>query len=73
LLRRCRPGSNARGHLAIDLHRIHEEAVVALGQRYQLSACDAAYLWLAADLNCALATFDGKLAEAAKAHLANLD
>ncbi len=58
--------------LDINLHRIDEMAVVELAQRYKLSAYDAAYLWLAADLKCPLATFDGKLAEAAQAHLSSL-
>jgi predicted nucleic acid-binding protein len=58
--------------MAIELHRIDEEAVVTLAHAYELSAYDAAYLWLAADLKCPLATFDDKLAAAAKAHLGNL-
>ncbi len=40
--------------------------------RYQLSAYDAAYLWLAAELKAPLATFDAKLAAAAQAHLGAL-
>ena len=58
--------------LAILLHRIDEAEVVALAQRYTLSAYDAAYLWLAADLRCALATFDQRLAAAASDHLGSL-
>lgn len=58
--------------MAIELHRIEENAVAELAQHYKLSAYDAAYLWLAADLRCPLATFDDKLAIAAKAHLASL-
>jgi predicted nucleic acid-binding protein len=65
-------GVQHAAEMAIELHRIEEGAVAALAQRYQLSAYDAAYLWLAADLRCPLATFDGKLAAAAKAHLASL-
>lgn len=61
------------GELDIELHRIDTTAVVALALRYQLSAYDAAYLWLAADLKCPLATFDDKLAAAAHAHLATLE
>jgi predicted nucleic acid-binding protein len=34
--------------------------------RYELSASDAAYLWLAAELQAPLATFDQKLAAAAQ-------
>ncbi|MDP3414253.1 MAG: type II toxin-antitoxin system VapC family toxin, partial [Polaromonas sp.] len=47
-------------------------AVADLAMRYGLSAYDAAYLWLAADLKCPLATFDDKLAAAARTHLAGL-
>ncbi len=43
-----------------------------LATRYNLSAYDAAYLWLAAKLKAPLATFDAKLGEAARAHLASL-
>ena len=65
-------GIQSAADMAIELHGIEEGAVVALAQRYQLTAYDAAYLWLAADLRCPLATFDGKLAAAAQAHLARL-
>ena len=58
--------------MEIDLHRLDAEAVAALAQRYHLSAYDAAYLWLAAELKAPLATFDAKLGEAAKAHLSAL-
>ncbi len=44
----------------------------ALAQRYQLSACDASYLWLAGALRCPLATFDETLAQAAQQHLGAL-
>lgn len=47
-------------------------AQCTLAERYKLSAYDAAYLWLAADLKAPLATFDEKLAKAARAHLASL-
>ena len=56
----------------IELLRIDIAETFALAQRYQLSAYDAAYLWLAADLTCPLATFDEKLAAAAQAHLSSL-
>lgn len=58
--------------MEIELHPIDTPAVADLAMRYGLSAYDAAYLWLAADLKCPLATFDDKLAAAAKAHLAGL-
>ena len=40
---------------------------------YGLSAYDAAYLWLAAQLKAPLATFNRKLGEAAQAHLGALE
>lgn len=56
----------------IELVRIDIAETFALSERYQLSAYDAAYLWLAADLKCPLATFDAKLAAAAQSHLSSL-
>lgn len=56
----------------IKLHPVKPEGVFALAMRYQLSAYDAAYLWLAAELKCPLATFDEKLATTAQAHLSTL-
>ena len=58
--------------MAIELHEIDVQAVYALALRYQLSAYDAAYLWLAAELKAPLATFNAKLATAAQAHLSTL-
>lgn len=58
--------------MAIELHPIDVEAVAELAMRYQLTPYDASYLWLAAELKCPLATFDGQLAAAAKTHLASL-
>ena len=56
----------------IEFHDIDTQAVCALAIRYQLSAYDASYLWLAAELKCPLATFDEKLASAAQTHLSQL-
>jgi predicted nucleic acid-binding protein len=56
----------------IDLHRTGSESQYQLAVRYRLSAYDAAYLWLAAELKAPLATFDEKLATAARNHLASL-
>jgi predicted nucleic acid-binding protein len=55
----------------IELHRPDVQAQYALAMRYRLSGYDAAYLWLAGFLQAPLATFDAKLAEAARAYLAN--
>lgn len=54
----------------IELHRPDGEAQYALAVRYKLSSYDAAYLWLAGELRAPLATFDDKLAAAARLHLA---
>ncbi|MBN9406385.1 MAG: type II toxin-antitoxin system VapC family toxin [Burkholderiales bacterium] len=56
----------------IDLGDVDPTQTFALAQRYQLTVYDAAYLWLAAELKCPLATFDETLAQAARAHLAGL-
>ena len=53
----------------IELHPVDVDAQYELAARYQLSAYDAAYLWVAAALKAPLATFDHKLATAAQAHL----
>jgi predicted nucleic acid-binding protein len=54
----------------IEFHRPDVQAQYALAMRYGLSAYDAAYLWLAGALQAQLATFDAKLAKAARAYLA---
>lgn len=56
----------------IELRETDITAQLDLALRYKLSAYDAAYLWLAAELKAPLATFDEKLAAAAQAHLASL-
>lgn len=58
--------------MSIELHEIDPVATLALAIRYNLSAYDAAYLWLAADIKAPLATFDEKLGRAAQTHLATL-
>ena len=54
------------------LHPVDPEPVHALARRYDLSAYDACYLWLAGRLKCPLATFDQRLGDAARTHLASL-
>jgi len=44
-----------------------------VAQKLGLSAYDAAYLWLAAELKAPLVTFDQRLAEAAQRHLDGLE
>lgn len=60
------------GFASVDVQRFLASPgeVVKLAHRYALSAYDASYLWLAGSLNVPLATFDKRLGEAAKAHLA---
>lgn len=58
------------GQQAIEFHRPDVEAQYGLALRYGVSTYDAAYLWLAGMLQAPLATFDAKLAKAARAHLA---
>lgn len=54
--------------LDVALHPVAAEAVWALAQRHAITAYDAAYLWLAAELACPLLTFDQRLGDAAQAH-----
>ncbi len=56
----------------IQFHAISPSSVHELAVRYQLTAYDAAYLWLATQLKCPLLTFDERLGKAAKTHLALL-
>jgi predicted nucleic acid-binding protein len=68
----AREGLAEAAMMEIELHPVNVQAVADLAMRYQLSAYDASYLWLAAELKCPLATFDSKLAAAATTHLASL-
>lgn len=58
--------------LDIELHSVDFSEMLVLARRYLLTAYDAAYLWLAAELRTPLATFDRRLGEAARRHLASL-
>jgi predicted nucleic acid-binding protein len=54
----------------IEFHRPDPQVQYALAVRFALSSYDAAYLWVAGFLQAPLATFDAKLAKAARAYLA---
>lgn len=54
----------------VTLHRTDVAEQLALTRQYALSAYDAAYLWLAVELKAPLITFDRRLADAARKHLA---
>jgi len=58
------------GQQDIEFHRPQVEKQYALAQRYGVSPYDAAYLWVAGLLQAPLATFDARLAKAARAYLA---
>ena len=66
-------GMSLYAALSIELHAADPDALHALAQHYELSAYDAAYLWLAAELKAPLATFDRKLGAAAQRHLGALE
>jgi predicted nucleic acid-binding protein len=79
-LRRGQAGARAAaealaGFSALDIERwpAELEGVFRLAERWDLSAYDAAYLWLAAELKAPLATFDRRLGTAARECLGNLD
>jgi len=55
--------------LGIELMTAPAQSIYPLAHRYQLSAYDAAYLWVAEQLQAPLATFDAQLARAAREHL----
>ena len=76
--RRGLPARVVEGALAdyleqqIDLADTDLLASYALARHLDLTAYDAAYLWLAAEMKAPLATFDRKLGEAARRHLGSL-
>ncbi|MGE0800114.1 MAG: type II toxin-antitoxin system VapC family toxin [Lautropia sp.] len=61
---------DALSMLDLIRHPAPPASLLRLAARYGLSAYDAAYLWLAEALPAPLATFDARLGEAARRHLA---
>jgi predicted nucleic acid-binding protein len=57
----------------IRLLNVDGRDLVELAERYRLTAYDAAYLWVAAELRAPLITFDARLGEAARQHLGSLE
>lgn len=57
----------------IELMACDQRAQFDLAERYALSACDAAYLWVAAECRAPLLTFDRRLGDAARRHLGALE
>jgi predicted nucleic acid-binding protein len=60
---------DALASLDLERHVIAPVDVLALAVQYGLTAYDAAYLWLAGNLQAPLATFDAALGAAAQKHL----
>lgn len=56
--------------LDLERHAVDAAQVLRLASRYDLTAYDASYLWLAESLGAPLATFDRMLGAAARRHLA---
>ena len=63
----------AYARVPIERHAVDADALLALAQRYGLTVYDAAYLCVAERLAAPLATFDEKLAAAARIHLGKRD
>ena len=60
---------DAVASLDLGRHAIAPGDVIELAVQYGLTAYDAAYLWLAGNLQAPLATFDAALGAAAQKHL----
>jgi len=58
--------------MQLEQREVDFTAQMEIALRYQLTAYDAAYLALAAELRAPLATFDARLARAARQHLDSL-
>lgn len=59
------------GRLQLSRRPVEVRGQWRLALHYDLSAYDAAYLWLAAELGAPLATFDQRLGTAARRHLSD--
>jgi len=59
----------AYARLPIERHAVDVGALVVIAERYDLTAYDAAYIYVAEQLAAPLATLDDKLAAAAHAYL----
>jgi len=68
-----RAGLETYAEQKVALHDAEPLPLFDLAERTGLSAYDAAYLWLAAELRAPLATYDRRLGEAAARHLPSLD
>jgi predicted nucleic acid-binding protein len=51
--------------MSITIHEVDLLATLSLAERFNLTAYDASYLWLARALDAELVTLDGRLARAA--------
>ena len=56
--------------LHIERHAVDAQGVASIAERHGLTAYDAAYLWVAEQLEAPLATLDERLGNAARTHLA---
>ena len=57
--------SNSQRSMALEIREIDHLAVLGLAERFDLSAYDASYLWLAHELEVELVTLDRRLVRAA--------
>lgn len=61
----------AYARLPIARHEVDASAIMVIAEIHDLTAYDAAYLHVAEQLTAPLATLDGRLAAAARVHLAS--
>ena len=61
----------AYGRLHIERHSVDADATMRIAERYDLTAYDAAYLYVAQQLTAPFATLDARLAAAARLFLAD--